>query len=82
MQEYLKQVEDLSYEFSRLLAEALGLKPDALAPFYDQAGGLQHRAKVCPYLAFGERALMRLPKGRKVPVAGQCHVRSGRGAAL
>lgn len=46
MAEYLKEVGALSHEFSRLLAEALGLAPDALAPFYGNPEDLQHRGKV------------------------------------
>jgi isopenicillin N synthase-like dioxygenase len=46
MLKYLAQVEALSYEFIRLLAEALGLKSDALADFFDDPANLQHRSKV------------------------------------
>jgi isopenicillin N synthase-like dioxygenase len=46
MLKYLSQVEALSYEFIKLLAEALGLKSDALSEFFDEPGNLQHRAKV------------------------------------
>lgn len=46
MLKYLSQVEELSYEFIKLLAEALGLESDALADFFDQPGNLQHRSKV------------------------------------
>lgn len=52
MTEYLKQVGMLSYEFSQLLAEALGLSPDALAPFYGNPSELQHRSKVSIVMLF------------------------------
>jgi isopenicillin N synthase-like dioxygenase len=43
---YLEAVENLSYEFIGLMAEALGLPPDGLAEFFDGQGRMQHRAKV------------------------------------
>jgi len=43
---YLGAVESLSYEFTGLVAEALGLPPDGLAQFYDASERMQHRAKV------------------------------------
>lgn len=43
---YLGEVEKLSYEFARLVAEALGLPPDGLAQFYDAPERMQHRSKV------------------------------------
>ena len=43
---YLAAVESLSYEFVRLMAEALGLAPDGLARFYDAPERMQHRSKV------------------------------------
>lgn len=36
----------MSYEFVRLVAEALGLAPDGLARFYDAPERMQHRSKV------------------------------------
>ena len=45
---YLAAVEDLSYEFTGLVAEALGLPPDGLAQFYDARELMQHRSKVRP----------------------------------
>ena len=45
---YLAAVESLSYEFTGLAAEALGLPPDGLAQFYDARGHMQHRSKVRP----------------------------------
>ena len=41
---YLGQCEELSYTFIDLIAEALGLKKDALRIFFDPV--TQHRAKV------------------------------------
>ncbi|KAL7281369.1 hypothetical protein ACG7TL_004679 [Trametes sanguinea] len=53
---YLAQVEQLSYEFIRLLAEAFEVPEEALAPFF--AGGtrprpglMQHRSKIVKYPA-------------------------------
>jgi len=43
---YLAAVESLSYEFVRLVAEALGLAPDGLVRFFDVPERMQHRAKV------------------------------------
>jgi|SRR6266850_1889802 len=43
---YLGEVENLSYEFVQLVAEALGLPPDGLARFYDAPERMQHRSKV------------------------------------
>ena len=48
---YLAAVESLSYEFVRLVAEALGLAPDGLARFYDAPERMQHRSKVLAYNA-------------------------------
>jgi hypothetical protein len=45
---YLAAAESLSYEFTGLAAEALGLPPDGLAQFYDARGHMQHRSKVRP----------------------------------
>jgi len=41
---YLVQCEELSYQFVDLVAEALGLKKDALRVFFDPV--MEHRAKV------------------------------------
>jgi len=46
MEKYLQQVQDLSYQFVGLLAESLGLAPDALNKFYDTSELMQHRGKV------------------------------------
>jgi hypothetical protein len=44
---YLKAVEDLSNEFTELVAEAFGLPSDGLAQFYGaRADRIQHRSKV------------------------------------
>ncbi|EGN95387.1 hypothetical protein SERLA73DRAFT_186333 [Serpula lacrymans var. lacrymans S7.3] len=51
MERYLAQVQSLSYDFSRLLAEAFSLAPDALAHFYDSDEFMQHRGKVVKYPA-------------------------------
>ena len=47
MERYSEQVEDLSYKFSSLIAEAFGLAPDGLAHFYDTPQ--QHRLKISQY---------------------------------
>jgi isopenicillin N synthase-like dioxygenase len=41
---FLGQCEELSYQFIDFVAEALGLKKDALRIFFDPV--MQHRAKV------------------------------------
>ncbi|KAJ3564618.1 hypothetical protein NP233_g8178 [Leucocoprinus birnbaumii] len=46
---YLDQVEDLSYDFSSLMAEAFGLGPKGLAHFYDTKELMQHRGKIVKY---------------------------------
>lgn len=47
---YYNHVEDLSYKFTRLVSEALGLGPDALDVLFDQDhGNLQPRCKVLRY---------------------------------
>jgi isopenicillin N synthase-like dioxygenase len=44
---YLKAVENLSNEFTGLVAEAFGLPSDGLARFYGaRADRIQHRSKV------------------------------------
>jgi isopenicillin N synthase-like dioxygenase len=43
---YLEAVENLSYEFTELVAVALGLPPDGLAEFFDARELMQHRSKV------------------------------------
>ncbi|KAI6037543.1 hypothetical protein EDC04DRAFT_2868658 [Pisolithus marmoratus] len=45
MENYLLQVQALSYHFISLLAEAFGLPSDALAKFYDSDERMQHRGK-------------------------------------
>ena len=49
LERYLVQVEDLSYKFISLIAEAFGLGPDGLAQFYDIPPLMQHRAKIVHY---------------------------------
>ncbi|KIK66128.1 hypothetical protein GYMLUDRAFT_959752 [Collybiopsis luxurians FD-317 M1] len=47
---YYNHVEDLSYKFTRLVSEALGLGPDALDVFFDKDhGNLQPRCKILRY---------------------------------
>ena len=49
LERYLVQVEDLSYKFISLIAEAFGLGPDGLTHFYDIPPLMQHRAKIVQY---------------------------------
>ena len=49
MEAYLDGVESLSYKFSSLMAEALGLGPNGLAHFYDSKELGQHRCKLVKY---------------------------------
>ncbi|KAI5118876.1 hypothetical protein M0805_003551 [Coniferiporia weirii] len=49
MQRYLAQLEQLSYEFISLIAEALGLPASGLNTFFDVRERMQHRAKVVKY---------------------------------
>lgn len=49
LERYLVEVEDLGYKFSSLIAEAFGLGPEGLAPFYDIPPLMQHRAKIVQY---------------------------------
>ncbi len=49
LETYLEEVESLSYKFSSLLAEALGLGPSGLAHFYDTQELMQHRGKIVKY---------------------------------
>ncbi|KII92963.1 hypothetical protein PLICRDRAFT_172985 [Plicaturopsis crispa FD-325 SS-3] len=49
MLRYLAQVQELSYKFISLLAEAFGLPEDALNGFYDADDLMQHRAKIVRY---------------------------------
>lgn len=46
METYLADVQQLSYRFISLLAEAFGLPSDALNEFYDTDALMQHRGKV------------------------------------
>ncbi|KIJ50476.1 hypothetical protein M422DRAFT_245763 [Sphaerobolus stellatus SS14] len=47
---YIKSVEELSFEFTSLVAEALGLLPDALDRFYDEPKSImQQRCKIVKY---------------------------------
>ncbi|KAH9943893.1 hypothetical protein B0H21DRAFT_747434 [Amylocystis lapponica] len=51
MLRYLKQVEQLSYAFVGLIAEAFDLPRDTLATYFEAEGFMQHRAKVVKYPA-------------------------------
>ena len=51
LERYLVQVENLSYKFISLIAEAFGLDPEGLAQFYDIPPLMQHRAKIVQYPA-------------------------------
>ncbi|EIW82880.1 Clavaminate synthase-like protein [Coniophora puteana RWD-64-598 SS2] len=51
MERYLDAVRDLSYEFTSLLAEALGLHPDALNKFFDRDELMLHHLKLAKYPA-------------------------------
>ncbi|KAF7324389.1 Clavaminate synthase-like protein [Mycena venus] len=46
---YLLEVQQLSYDFIGLLAEAFGLPSDALKQFYDTDEFMQHRGKIVQY---------------------------------
>ncbi|TFK65259.1 Clavaminate synthase-like protein [Pluteus cervinus] len=48
-EQYLAEVQSLSYEFSSLISEAFGLGPDGLSHFYDSDDLMQHRAKIVQY---------------------------------
>jgi isopenicillin N synthase-like dioxygenase len=57
METYIAQVEDLSFAFASLLAEALGLPPDALDRFYNSPKkSMQQRCKVGTRPAFSFNA--------------------------
>ena len=58
MQAYLAKVEKLSYDFIKLVAEALGLPPDGLSHFYDAPDRMQHRGKVAVFLFSIRRVLI------------------------
>ncbi|PFH45532.1 hypothetical protein AMATHDRAFT_158911 [Amanita thiersii Skay4041] len=49
MEQYLIQVQELSYHFSSLIAESLGLPADGLSQFYDTPPLMQHRGKIVKY---------------------------------
>ncbi|KAL0957124.1 hypothetical protein HGRIS_003216 [Hohenbuehelia grisea] len=49
MEQYLLQVQEMSYKLSELLAEALGLPKNGLSQFYDAPEFMQHRGKVVKY---------------------------------
>ncbi len=49
MEEYLLQVQELSYAVAKLMSEALGLPPDGLSKFYDTPELMQHRSKIVKY---------------------------------
>ena len=42
-------MEELSYKFTSLVAEAFGLGSDGLSQFYDTPPLMQHRAKIVQY---------------------------------
>lgn len=42
-------MQELSYNFITLLAEAFGLPPEALKHFYDAPEKMQHRGKIVQY---------------------------------
>ncbi|KAJ7071364.1 hypothetical protein C8F01DRAFT_1110228 [Mycena amicta] len=46
---YLLEVQELSYDFSRLINEALGLPNGTLAQFYERDELMQHRGKIVCY---------------------------------
>ncbi|KAG6858658.1 hypothetical protein C0995_014925, partial [Termitomyces sp. Mi166 len=49
LERYFEQVQELSYAFISLLAEALGLPPDSLNHFFDTPENMQHRGKIVQY---------------------------------
>jgi len=49
MKEYLSAVEALSYNFTQLMSESLGLGPNGLDQFFDERSKMQHRCKVVQY---------------------------------
>ncbi|KAG6876712.1 hypothetical protein C0992_012050 [Termitomyces sp. T32_za158] len=49
LERYFEQVQELSYMFISLLAEAFGLPPNALKHFYDTPEKMQHRGKIVQY---------------------------------
>ena len=49
MNQYLNQVQALSYKFAQLISRAFGLEPSALSRFYDTAERMQHRSKIVKY---------------------------------
>ncbi|PPQ97239.1 hypothetical protein CVT26_000765 [Gymnopilus dilepis] len=49
LERYLEEVQELSYKFSSLIAEAFGLGPDGLSEFYEAPELMQHRAKIVQY---------------------------------
>ncbi|KAF8634294.1 hypothetical protein AX17_004247 [Amanita inopinata Kibby_2008] len=49
LERYMDQVTRLTYEFSSLIAESLGLPPDGLSQFYDTPELMQHRGKIVKY---------------------------------
>ncbi len=51
MERYFDQMQDLSYAFSSLIAEAFGLGPNGLSQFYDSPELMQHRGKIVRYPA-------------------------------
>jgi hypothetical protein len=54
LEEYFAQVQQLSYNFSSLLAEAFGLPSDALRKFYGTDPNMQHRGKIVQYPVISE----------------------------
>lgn len=47
--EYYARLTSLSYEFTELIAEALGLRPDGLSAFFEAPEHIQHRGKIVKY---------------------------------
>jgi isopenicillin N synthase-like dioxygenase len=66
---YLTAVKSLSYEFVRLVAEALGLAPDGLARFYDAPEHMQHRSKVRPPTSAAQKGYADRPATRRLPAS-------------
>jgi isopenicillin N synthase-like dioxygenase len=48
-EQYLNQVQDLSNQFTSLVAESFGLGPEGLAGFYDLPEKTQHWVKIVQY---------------------------------
>jgi hypothetical protein len=66
---YLSEVEDLSYAFIELVAEALGLSPDGLARFYDSRERMQHRSKVRAFFFLNSIWCVWSGEGRRLSIS-------------